>query len=104
MSIESASVRRPAPSVNWHRTSYGLLNRTSRRPLLGLHELQRHAVRFAYREVLVAVLVLERERRRQRPDALLVVLRVLRVRVDLGFLGEREARIGRELDDRFLGE
>src|SRR5262245_3755549 len=48
-----------------------------------LDELQRHAIRLADREVLVLVLVAELERRRQRPDALLVILRVLRIGVDL---------------------
>src|SRR6185312_9238899 len=63
-----------------------------------LHEFQGHAVRFADRGILFAILVAELVRRRQRPYALLVVLGVLRVRVDFALGLELEARVGRELD------
>ena len=58
-----------------------------------------HAVAaLADREVLRLVLVLQRERRRQRPHALGVIVRVLRIGVDLALLLEPEAgsRAGRD--------
>jgi hypothetical protein len=56
-----------------------------------LHELQAEAVALADRGVARAILLSEAKRRRQRPHARRVVLRVARVGVDLGPAGELEA-------------
>src|SRR3546814_866817 len=69
----------------------------------GLHEFQRHAVRFADRQIFFAVLVAFGERRRQRPDALRIILAVLGIGVDLAFARQLEARgLGKGADRAFL--
>src|SRR3546814_4811103 len=69
----------------------------------GLHEFQRHAVRFADRQIFFAVLVAFGERRRQRPDALRIILAVLGIGVDLAFARQLEARgLGKGDDRAFL--
>src|SRR5690606_23309580 len=62
-----------------------------------LLELQRETVALADRLVLRAVLVLQAVGRRQRPHAGRMVLRVLRVRVELGAADEPESGL---LDQR----
>src|SRR5258705_13949995 len=57
----------------------------------GLHESQGHPIRLADRQILVAIFVTERERRRQGPHAFRIVLGVLRVVVDRRFRIEAEA-------------
>src|SRR5688572_26578132 len=66
--------------------------------LLGLAEPEREAVAFANREVLVAVDVAAAQRRRQRPDAVRVNRRVLRIGVDLALANQLEPGLLRELD------
>ena len=80
-------------------------------PLLFLHELERHPVRLADRDVLrvveVRVVLLRTvrrraQRRRQGPYAERMVLRVLRVRIDLGSSSEFESRLLGLRDDPVL--
>src|SRR5579864_859544 len=68
-----------------------------------LDELERHPIALADREVLLAVLFPESKGRRQRPDSLGVVLRVLRVGVELALARELEAGRLDGVDDPFLG-
>src|ERR1700733_12400581 len=67
-------------------------------------EPERHPIALADRGVLRLVLVALAIVRRQRPHALRIVLRVLRVRVDLGFVDELEARGGDAIDHPLLRE
>src|SRR6185295_10346459 len=67
-----------------------------------LDELQRHAVRFPDGEILVAILIAQREGWRQGPHALGVIGRVLWIRVDLGLLRELEAGAFRQPDHVLL--
>src|SRR5262245_20131337 len=69
------------------------------RGLLGLAEAQRLPVALADRGELVAVDIAAAESRGQRPDAVRVVRRVLRVRVDLALAEELEARLLGERDE-----
>src|SRR5262249_46027707 len=85
-------------------STHGWTPRTrSRRPAAsGVHEAQRHAVALADGEVLVAIDVLARQRGRERPHAVRVILGVARVRVDLRAPRELQPRARRELDDHDL--
>ena len=92
--------RRPAPCrPAWPRACPGAVLSAG---FGHLDELERHAIALADRDVLLLVLVAEAQRRRQRPDALGVVLGVLRVRVDLGLARELEAGGLDLLDDPLL--
>src|SRR5688572_8620465 len=76
----------PAPASNAIPTVLASIRASST-----LDELERKAVALAYRLVLRAILVLQPVGRRQRPDALGMVLRVLRVGVDFRSRRQPEA-------------
>src|SRR5690606_38987057 len=69
----------------------------------GLAEPQGHAIGFADRQEGVATHFLATQRRRQRPDPVGMILRVLRVGIDLAAGFEDEAGGARPLDDESLG-
>src|SRR5580692_4670221 len=80
-------------------------SRASLVPLTSLlHELERHAVALADRRVFLAVHVPLAERRRQRPHALGIVFRVLRVGVGFALAGEPETLRLDLLDQPLLRE
>src|SRR6185295_17416343 len=58
----------------------------------GFHEFKRHAIALADGKVLVAIGATERERRRQRPDALRIIFDVGWIRVDFRSARKPEAR------------
>src|SRR5207342_632156 len=70
----------------------------------GLHELQRHAIAFADRQVFLAILAAFLERRRQSPDTAGIVFRVVRIGVDLALADQLEARAFRQVDHVVLGQ
>src|SRR4029453_10081924 len=74
-----------------------LLRRGSR-----FHELERHPVPRSDGEIFRLVFLSRFQGRRQVPDAVRVILRVLGVGVDLAARGQLEARPLRELDDIVL--